>query len=342
MQQLKSFWAKPQGKVGMAVLALMFVALGLGFMNYLLPYATTFVDGWLHIGMTLAVVFFLGWFYVNFHSRFALIFKLIITRLTNAVYRVMPIDVLKENVAKAMKKQRALEEQSRVFTGQIRVMEDNIARNESEADKQMRLAMQARKMKAKAEPNSIEFVTYAASETEAANEAQRKQDSNVAYRQMLKQMEAIGNVTERMKIAVAFFVRDRTAVVKEAEFKYNALKKAHKAVSTASSILRGDVDEEMIFSSTLDYVNMRDSEMIGDIENYQKLAEEFVRKSDLETGAMNDRAMEQLNAYEQKLLAPENPLNNLQSAMAAGQINQQKQSVVVPQSIPSGYDDLYK
>jgi hypothetical protein len=340
MDKLKSFWQKPQGKVGMVTLALGAVGLGLGFMNYLLPYATTFVDGWLHIGMTVAVIFFLGWFYTEFHSRFALIFKIIITRLTNVAFHVMPIDVLKDNIKMAQKRQTVLEDNERVFNDQIRVLKDNIARNEQEAQHQFGIAIQARNKKAQYQPSQIEYITYQASETQAANEAQRKKDSNASYTAMLKQLEAVSNVIGRMKVAVAFFVADRTAVVKETEFKYNALKKAHKAVSSAKTILRGDADQETLFQDTLDFVNQRDSEMLGDIENYQNMAEEFMRKSDLETGAVNDRAMEQLNAMEQKLLTPGNPITDLQSAQAGAM--QKQQPLAVPVNIPSGYNDLFK
>lgn len=341
MDKLRSFWSKPQGKVGIAALGLGAVGLGLAFMNYLLPYAATFVDGWLHIMMTGGVIFFLFWFYANFHKRFSLMFRVIMTRLTNMVYHVMPIDVLKDNIATMRKKQRALDEQRGVFKSQIRVLTDAMAKNEAEADHSLRIAMQARKQKATQPPNTVEFLTYQSSETAAANAAQRKKDSNASYAGMLKQMDAIDNVMGRMQVAVNFFVQDRTEVVKEAEYKYTTLKAAHKAVSTASSILRGNVDEEAIFQDTLDYVNQQDSIMIGDIENYQSLAEEWMRKADLETGAQNDKAMEQLNAFEQKLLTPGSAITDLQSAQFGAQ-RQQPQPLAVPVNIPSGYDDIFK
>lgn len=341
MDKLKSFWEKPQGKVGLATLALGAGAVGLAFMNYLLPYAATFVDGWLHILMTGGVCLFLLWFYVNFHTRFSLIFKLVITRLTNMIYHVMPIDVLKDNILTMKKKQRALEEQTGVFKGTVRSLTDIIAKNNAEADHASELALQARKRKEQSTPNTEAYLSWQSQETLNANAATRKRSSNQSYGQMLTQMQAVGTVMGRMQIAVNFFVQDRTEVVKEAEFKFNTLKAAHKAVSTASSILRGNVDEETIFQDTLDYVNQQDSMMIGDIENYQNLAQEWLSKADLETGVMNDKSMAELNAFEQKLLAPGSAIANPQSAQLS--VPQQREPLAVPVKIPSGYggDDYF-
>lgn len=343
MDKLKSFWQQPQGKVGMAVLGLGGVAIVLAFMNYLLPYAATFVDGWLHILMTGGVCVFLVWFYLNFHRRFSMMFRILITKLTNLFFHVMPLDVLKDNIHEMKKRQAELDQQRAVFKGQVRNLSDTMARNNADIDKFSRQAVWAKNQLNNLQPNTEDYLTHQAEATSAAQRAQRKRDSNESYGAMLKQMTAIDSLMGRMQIAVNFFVEDRTNLVEETEQKYKMLKSGRKAIATASGILHGNVDDETIFQDALATINEQDSQFLGDIDNYQDMAKKWLEQADMSTGAMNDRAMEQLTAYEQKMLTPGSALTNMRSAseMLAGP---KRESIATPVAIPSGYrggDDYF-
>src|SRR5260370_417087 len=57
-----------------------------------------------------------------------------------------------------------------------------------------------------------------------------------------------------------------------------------------------------IYDQTLEYLADDAGQMLGEMEDFNRLANKLMTNMDLETGALNDEAVKQLNEFQQKLL----------------------------------------
>jgi hypothetical protein len=57
-----------------------------------------------------------------------------------------------------------------------------------------------------------------------------------------------------------------------------------------------------IYDQTLEYLADDAGQMLGEMEDFNRLANKLMTNMDLETGAINDEAVKQLSEFQQKLL----------------------------------------
>jgi len=81
-----------------------------------------------------------------------------------------------------------------------------------------------------------------------------------------------------------------------------ALKKAYSVFQAAKKIFRGDPVANQIYDQTLEYLADDAGQMLGEMEDFNRLANKLMTNMDLETGAINDEAIKQLSEFQQKLL----------------------------------------
>jgi hypothetical protein len=81
-----------------------------------------------------------------------------------------------------------------------------------------------------------------------------------------------------------------------------ALKKAYSVFQAAKKIFRGDPVANQIYDQTLEYLADDAGQMLGEMEDFNRLANKLMTNMDLETGAINDEAVKQLSEFQQKLL----------------------------------------
>ncbi len=70
------------------------------------------------------------------------------------------------------------------------------------------------------------------------------------------------------------------------------------------SVIRGNAAEEDIYSQTMEHLAEQAGQKLGEIEDFQRLAQGFMDYLDLKQGVITDDALAKLEAYQQKLLLP--------------------------------------
>jgi predicted nucleic acid-binding Zn-ribbon protein len=135
-----------------------------------------------------------------------------------------------------------------------------------------------------------------------ANQAGRLQKSNLSYQQLLNKLQNIYDLLSKWAVHIDFYIEDTDNEVKQAEIEYKTINTAYRAYRTALAVIKGTGDEKELYNQTMEKLAEEAGRKLGEMEDFQRLAQNFMDTIDLENGAVETEALEKLDAYEQKLL----------------------------------------
>jgi hypothetical protein len=297
-ENLKSFWSRPEGKTGMIFLGLGAAALVYGW-GKIVPFIVSMLTDTLHmVGLAaiLAAVLI-----VLFSSRTHLLFRLLMRWITGMIINIDPIGILKDHLSQMRKRREVMSQQISNVSGQIQYLKSTIDKNAAMASENMRLAAHAKKL-ATSTADQNEQLRMALQMKAKANQAGRLQKSNLSYQQLLNKLQNIYELLSKWAVHIDFYIEDTENEVKQAEIEYKTINAAYRAYRTALSVIRGTGDEKELYNQTMENLAEQAGRKLGEMEDFQRLAQNFMDTIDLENGAVETEALEKLDAYEQKLL----------------------------------------
>lgn len=302
VSQPKSFWARPEGKVGMVFLAAFVGGAALMFWSAILPWLIVMVSDTLHLAYLVGILAAIGFLVTNptIHNRVSLIFRLTMRFLTGLIINIDPIGILKDHLSQMRKRRDEMGEQIASVSGQIRMLKNTIARNKAEADQNMALAEQAKKM-ANTADETIRLRMNLQMRAKASH-AGRLEQSNMSYAQLLAKLQLIYDMLTKWSIHIDFFIEDTDDQVQQAEVQYKTVNSAYKAYRTALSVIKGNTDENEIYNTTMERLADDADRKLGEMEDFQRTAQNFMDSIDVQNGAVETEALAKLNQYEQKVL----------------------------------------
>lgn len=338
----KSFWQRPEGKVGAIVLAGMGIGAMLMFWGAILPWLITMVSGTLTLAYLVAILVAVGFVVTNktIHARVGLIFRLTMRYFTGLIINIDPIGILKDHILQMRKRKEQLDQQISDVSGQIRSLKNTIQRNKDEADKSFRLAAQAEKMGTSAE-DALQKQRMDAQTRLQSLHAGRMQKANIGYQQLLDKLTTVYTLLSKWSVNIDFFIDDTSDQVKQAEITKATVDKGYGALRSAMSIIKGNADENDIYDTTMQRLADDADRKLGEIEDFQRVAQNFMDGIDVENGAAQQSALDQLNQYETKLLASGDPDTQFLKPGAV----QQKVPVLAngqPDPAQNTYGDMFK
>ena len=297
-QDAKSFWSRPEGKTGMIAIAALAGALIYGW-GKIVPFLVSMLADTLHmvyLAAILAAVLF-----VLFSKRTHLLFRLLMRALTGLIINIDPIGILKDHLSQMRKRRDVMAQQISNVSGQIRYLKDVIGKNQQMANENMRLAAQAKKV-ATTTSDQNEQLRMALQMKAKANQAGRLQKSNLSYQQLLGKLQNIYDLLSKWAVHIDFYIEDTENEVRQAEIQYKTINAAYRAYRTALAVIRGSGDEKEMYNTTMEKLAEQAGRKLGEMEDFQRLAQNFMDTIDLENGAVETEALQKLDAYEQKLL----------------------------------------
>jgi len=296
--ELKSFWARPEGKTGMIFIALAAAAAVYGWAQ-IVPFIVSMLADTLHMiylaGILAAILF------VIFSSRTHLLFRLLMRWITGMIINIDPIGILKDHLSQMRKRRDVMSQQISNVSGQIQYLKNVIDKNTAMASENMRLAAHAKKI-ATTSADQNEQLRMALQMKAKANQAGRLQKSNLSYQQLLNKLQNIYDLLSKWAVHIDFYIEDTDNEVKQAEIEYKTINTAYRAYRTALSVIKGSGDENELYNQTMEKLAEEAGRKLGEMEDFQRLAQNFMDTIDLENGAVETEALEKLDAYEQKLL----------------------------------------
>jgi hypothetical protein len=297
-QDLKSFWSRPEGKTGMIVIVLAAAALVYGW-GMIVPFIVSMLADTLHmiyLAAILAAVLF-----VLFSNRTHLLFRLLMRWITGLIVNIDPIGILKDHLSQMRKRRDVMSQQISNVSGQIQYLKNIIDKNQALANENMRLAAHAKKV-ATSTADQNEQLRMALQMKAKANQAGRLQKSNLSYQQLLNKLQNIYDLLSKWAVHIDFYIEDTDNEVRQAEIEYKTINTAFRAYRTALAVIKGTGDEKELYNQTMEKLAEEAGRKLGEMEDFQRLAQNFMDTIDLENGAVETDALEKLDAYEQKLL----------------------------------------
>jgi hypothetical protein len=297
-QDLKSFWSRPEGKTGMIAIVLAAAGLVYGW-GMIVPFIVSMLADTLHmiyLAAILAAVLF-----VLFSSRTHLLFRLLMRWITGLIINIDPIGILKDHLSQMRKRRDVMSQQISNVSGQIQYLKNIIDKNQALANENMRLAAHAKKV-ATSTADQNEQLRMALQMKAKANQAGRLQKSNLSYQQLLNKLQNIYDLLSKWAVHIDFYIEDTDNEVRQAEIEYKTINTAFRAYRTALAVIKGTGDEKELYNQTMEKLAEEAGRKLGEMEDFQRLAQNFMDTIDLENGAVETEALEKLDAYEQKLL----------------------------------------
>ena len=225
--ELKSFWARPEGKTGMIFIVLAAAAAVYGWAQ-IVPFIVSMLADTLHMiylaGILAAILF------VIFSSRTHLLFRLLMRWITGMIINIDPIGILKDHLSQMRKRRDVMSQQISNVSGQIQYLKNVIDKNSAMANENMRLAAHAKKV-ATSTADQNEQLRMALQMKAKANQAGRLQKSNLSYQQLLNKLQNIYDLLSKWAVHIDFYIEDTDNEVKQAEIEYKTINTAYPRLS---------------------------------------------------------------------------------------------------------------
>ena len=231
-----------------------------------------------------------------------LVFQSIMRYLTGLFIELDPIGILKNYIGEMKKNLGIMDEQLGNLNGSIRTLQNQIDTNQKDAEHSMALANQADKKMAASRLTSLDQQQYMAAKVTNQRHAASLININKSLTDLRDKLKILYDQLIRWRATAEFQVTDKENRVSEEEMRRKALKKAYSVFQAAKKIFRGDPVANQIYDQTLEYLADDAGQMLGEMEDFNRLANKLMTNMDLETGAINDEAVKQLSEFQQKLL----------------------------------------
>jgi|SRR5579859_6186305 len=330
MQGLKSFWQRPEGTVGKIALVIACLAAGYGFVQ-ILPWLIAAATDTLHLIMLIGGIL-VGLFVLTDHrvrTLAKLVFQSTMRYLTGLFIELDPIGILKNYIAEMKKNLAVMDEQLGNLNGSIRTLQNQIDTNQKEAEHSLALVNQADKRMAAPGLAPLDQQQFMAAKITNQRHAASLLSINKSLNDLRNKLQILYDQLIRWRATAEFQVTDKENRVSEEEMRRKALKKAYSVFQAAKKIFRGDPVANQIYDQTLEYLANDAGQMLGEMEDFNRLANKLMTNMDLETGAINDEAVKQLSEFQQKLIP----------ASAAGTV--QTAGSGAPDATTAGHKDDY-
>lgn len=298
----KSFWKKPEGITGL--LFLLALVAGGGFLLVsALPALVALTQNVLYLSLMLLAVAAIG--YVVFDPKMRnlvwYMYKSAMRKITSFFVTIDPIGILKNYVDELQKNLGKMRTQIGAIRGQSRKLEALIKKNREEIEQQMQLAKAAKE-------KGMERQLLLSS-----RKAARLKDSNEKYASLLKRMDVLYRILNKMHQNSEILLEDTKDQVALKEQERKAIRTSHSAMKSAMSVISGDPDQRAMFDAAMEAVADDVANKLGEMERFMEMSSDFMNSIDLQKGIFEEEGMKMLEKWEKEssllLLKKENDIS---------------------------------
>lgn len=299
---LKSFWSRPEGKTAMLIYVGIIGAV-IWFWGLIVPFILNLLVDTLHMvylaGLLGAIL------YLVFGKRPQLMFRVLVRKLTSIFVAVYPIEIIEDKLQQMKKRRDKMNEQIALVNGNIQKLQRKMSENDADAAKRRGMAIQAQKM-AGATHDSEEAFRMQMAMKKQANAAQRRQNANIGYAKLLERIQKVYKFLTHYATNVDYYIDDTQDEIDQKKVEYQTTMAASSAMKQAMAVFKGNATEEDIYDQAFDYIEQSVSTQLGIMDDLQRVSQNFMDGMDIENGAVDDAALQALNAFEQKALTAGN------------------------------------
>jgi hypothetical protein len=291
--QTKSFWSRPEGTTGMLTVG------ALGFGVYLaLPMLLAFTAGlFTLLGQTIGVVVLgavlAALLFVLTNKKFlnlaGYLFKSAMRKVTQVFVEIDPIGIMKTYIERMLEKREVMGSTRDKLRGQLRVLDEKIAKNDKAYDNSMQMARVAK------EKGNTGVLTV------NSRQAMRMEQLNRESLIPLKaQMEAHLRAANKYYEVTGTVIEDLKNEVEAQQTRREMILASHTVMKAAKAIMMGGADEREMFDMAMEFVVQDYGMKLGEIESFIENSKPFVDGLDMQNGVYEAQALERLQAWEAK------------------------------------------
>ena len=172
--------------------------------------------------------------------------------------------------------------------GQMRHLSTLIETNQTEVQKQLKLAALA-KEKGKKQQMIL-----------SSRRAARLRESNEKYQVLLTKMEVLNRVLNRMHQNSEVLLEDTRDQVDLRIQERKAIRASHGAMTSAMSVINGSPDQRAMFDQAMEAITEDVATKVGEMERMMELSNDFMASVDLQNGVFADEGLRMLEEWEKK------------------------------------------
>jgi hypothetical protein len=285
----KTFWERPEGTLGMVVLAALLIGGGVLLYSFLptlilLAENTLYLSGML---IALAAVIYMV-LDPKMRNLVGFAYKSVMRWITSIFVNIDPIGVLKSYIEHLDSSLKKMDKQVNQLRGQMHKLKELIVNNQKEIQTNLRDAAKARD---------------SAKETQMVlktRKAGRLQESNMRLDELYKRMESLYRILNKMRDASYIMSEDLKDQILVKETERNAILASHSAMNSALSILKGDPDKKAMFDMALENISNDVSAKIGEMESFMNMSDKIMKGIDLQNGVFEEDGLKMLEEWEKK------------------------------------------
>ena len=285
----KSFWQRPEGVTGLIFLVLLLGGAAFAvstFWGVLRPWITTTIGTIVSIAVLGAILFAV----IDPRTRALLgyMYKAAMRSITSLFVNVDPIGILKSYVEELEKNLQEMRKQIGKLRGQIRHLTTLMETNNTEIEKQLKLASIAK------DRDKREQVIL------SSRRAARLRESNTKYQALLSRMEVLNRVLNRMHLNSEVLLEDTRDQVDLKIQERKAIRASHGAMASAMSVINGNPDQRAMFDRAMEAVTEDVATKVGEMERMMELSSDFMSSVDLQNGVFAEEGIKMLEEWEKK------------------------------------------
>lgn len=316
----KSFWERPEGVTGQIIgVGLIGAA---GFLLYkALPFIITLLQNTIYAAILGVIAVALG--FVISDKRFwrlgKYMYMSLMRKITKIFVEIDPIGIMKNYVEELQGKLSNMNTRIAKLSGMIRQCKDEIESNNKLRDGSLRIMSQAKKQN-----KTMDMAL-------ASRDVGRMNDANVTYQDLLAKLELLYRVLSKYQEVSMFLIKDMNSEIKVKERKREMMDNAYSAIKSAQAIINGDPDTRAMFDMANEYLAADYAMKIGEIEDFARMSDGFMRSVDLQNGVYEADAMDMLVKWEKgaeslvlgdtkRLLIENNPSQGLPPSMSSNAV----------------------
>ncbi|GAB3549946.1 hypothetical protein [Spirosoma fluminis] len=316
----RSFWNRPEGILGMIVLAGV-AGLGLVYFNRIIEFLIRATSNVLELALLLGVLGVIIFLITSRDVRTAVffLFKSLMRSLTGTVIQLNPIAIMKIYVDDLKEKRQKMQGQIDTLAGQLVKLNKKISENNELIKQKFAEANKANSLSDR--PGMRESAQL------ATIEGAGLQEMNEKLFPLQRNMKTVLAFMEKVNQSADYIIKETEIKVRLKETEYKIVKESSNALKTAVSIFKGDPDKRFYFDQSMEYIQDDMSQKLGEMKRAMDLSMDFINGVDIQNGILSDKGEALLEAYnkgEFKMVQLDAPSANPISAPIPGQINPPK------------------
>lgn len=299
--QGKSFWQRPEGKLGAVVLAAMIV-LGFALLYVGLPYILKVLSDLtltLMYGVPLAIFAII----VTDKKNWIMIkaaYQIVMKKITGVIVELDPIAIIEGYLETLRASLDKMDEQLDLLKGQETQLNTKILTNRAEITKSLERASKAKQSLENMDKNSQQYLDYKSVAVLDSNKAARYKSSNEKLEEVLSKIVNLRKILEKMYASARFVLSDMTDEVKIKKEESAAISKGYSAFKSAMKVFEGNPDEKALFDQSMEFMANDLGNKVGEIERFMENSGTILTSMDIDNEAFAEKGLKLIDEWMNK------------------------------------------